>query len=105
MVQDRARVIVGSMNQDPRSRLHNTEAWLVIESSTLAAELAAVFEEGTEPRHAYKVEQRLQEGIDALRWTTEDDGETLTYDVEPLTGPWLRLWRNLLGVLIPEHML
>jgi len=105
MVQDRARVIVGSMNQDPRSRLHNTEAWLVIESPTLATELAAVFEEGTEPGHAYKVEQRLTEGIDALRWTTEDEGKPLTYDVEPLSGPWLRLWRALLGVLIPEHML
>lgn len=105
MVQDRARVIVGSMNQDPRSRLHNTEAWLVIESPALAAELAAVFEEGTEPRHAYKVEQRLPEGIDALRWTTQDDGKPLTYDVEPLSGPWLRLWRTLLGILIPEHML
>ncbi len=105
MVQDRARVIVGSMNQDPRSQLHNTEAWVVIESPEIATELVAIFEEGTEPRHAYKLEQRDAEGVNAIRWTTQDEGETVHYDVEPLSGPWLRLWRAVLGALIPEHML
>ena len=29
----------------------------------------------------------------------------MRYDREPMSGLWLRLWRGLLGVLIPEHML
>lgn len=27
------------------------------------------------------------------------------YGVEPMTALWLRLWRGILGVLVPEHLL
>lgn len=36
VVQDRTRAIVGSLNQDPRSRIHNTEIWLTVRSTGLA---------------------------------------------------------------------
>jgi phosphatidylserine/phosphatidylglycerophosphate/cardiolipin synthase-like enzyme len=88
-VQDRARAIVGSMNQDPRSRLHNTEAWIVLESPELVEDLAALFEEGTALEHAFKVEAN-NEG-EALAWRTEEDGKSVQYDAEPMTGFWLRL--------------
>ncbi len=105
VVQDRARAIVGSQNQDPRSRLHNTEAWITLESPELAADLAALFEEGTELNHAFKVEQNKAGGTEALVWSTEEGGKAVSYDVEPMSGLWLRLWRGVLGALIPEHLL
>lgn len=105
IVLDRARAIVGSLNQDPRSRLHNTEAWITLESAELAAELAELFEEGADPHHAFKVERADAGGVERLQWTTEEGGKTVRYDVEPMTGLWLRLWRGLLGALVPEHML
>jgi len=105
IVQDRARAIVGSLNQDPRSRLHNTEAWIALESPELAADLAALFEEGTDLRHAFKLEQNKTGDMEALAWKTEEDGKALRYDVEPMSSLWLRLWRGVLGALIPEHQL
>ena len=105
IVQDRARAIVGSLNQDPRSRLHNTEAWITLESPELAADLAALFEEGSDLQQAFKVEQNKTGGMEALTWIAEEGGKTVHYDVEPMSSRWLRLWRGVLGALIPEHLL
>lgn len=105
VVQDRVHAIVGSLNQDPRSRLHNTEAWISLESAELANELAALFEEGTDPHHAFRVGRSEVEGVERLEWRTEQNGMSMYHDVEPMTSTWLRLWRSLLGALIPEHML
>ena len=104
-MKDRELAIVGSQNQDPRSRLHNTEAWITLDSAELAGELAALFEEGADPHHAFKVERNDVDGLDKLAWSTQLDGATVRYDSEPMSALWLRLWRALLGVLIPEHML
>ena len=105
IVQDRRRAIVGSLNQDPRSRLHNTEAWIAVDSGELAADLAALFEAAVNAHHAFKVELDEADGADRLVWSTEEGAEIVRYDVEPVAGPWLRLWRDILGVLVPEHML
>lgn len=105
VVQDRARVIVGSLNQDPRSRLLNTEIFVAVESTELAADLAALFEEGTDLRQAYRVERVDAGGTESLRWVAEENGKLVGYDVEPLSGPWLRLWRDFLGAVIPERLL
>jgi putative cardiolipin synthase len=105
VVQDRSRAIVGSLNQDPRSRLHNTEAWIAIDSPELAGDLAALFDEGSDLHHAFKVAANPVSGPDALEWMTEEGGKSVRYDVEPMTEVWLRLWRNVLGALIPEHLL
>ena len=105
VVQDRRRVMLGSKNQDPRSRLHNTESWLVIDSETLARELTELFDEATALHHVYRVDLDAAGAHSHLRWTTEQDGKLQTLDVEPETDLGLRLWRSLLGVLIPEHLL
>ena len=105
VVQDRVRVIVGSLNQDPRSRLLNTEIWIALESTELAADLVALFEEGTDLRQAYRVERIESGGTESLRWVAEEDGKLVSYDVEPQSGPWLRLWRDFLGAVIPERLL
>jgi cardiolipin synthase C len=105
VVQDRRRAIVGSLNQDPRSRLHNTEAWIAVDSAELAADLAALFEAGADAHHAFKVELDGAGDPDRLVWSTEDGAAIVRHGVEPATGPWLGLWRGILGVLVPEHML
>lgn len=103
IVQDRARVIVGSHNQDPRSRLHNTEASVFVDSIELAADLAALFEESTALEHAYRVE--LSGASEELVWVTEEDEIVVRYSQEPHVRGWIRLWRRVLGTVIPEHML
>lgn len=103
IVQDRARVIVGSFNQDPRSRLHNTEVSVVVNSAELAADLAALFDEGTALEHAYRLERSGPS--DELAWITEEDGAVLRLTQEPRVGGWIRLWRGVLGAVIPEHLL
>jgi putative cardiolipin synthase len=105
VVQDRNRAIVGSLNQDPRSRLHNREIWLTVRSADLAAELGALFDEASDAHHAYKLE--LIDGDDGQRveWHTQERGQTVVHSVEPAAGPWLKLWRAVLGALVPEHLL
>jgi len=105
IVQDRVRAIVGSSNQDPRSRGHNTEAWIVLESAELAADLAQLFEEGADLQDSFKVEMNEMRGAQSLEWATEENGKIVRYDVEPMTGLRLRLWRDIIGATIPEHML
>ena len=105
-IQDRARVVIGSLNQDPRSRLHNTESRLMIESPELADELAAHFEEGTELHHAFRVERTsCAAASSSLAWVSSEHGSLVRHDTEPMTGSWLRLWRSVLRTLIPEHLL
>jgi cardiolipin synthase C len=105
IVQDRVRVIVGSFNQDPRSRLHNTEAWMEIDSPELALDLAALFEEASDLHHAFKVGLRSAAGSGRLEWVTDEGGRRVRHGVEPITQAWLRLWRMVLGAVIPEHQL
>ena len=105
VVQDRERAIVGSANQDPRSRRHNREIWLTVQSKDLAAELAALFDEASDKHHAYKVELATSGDAQWLEWHTEESGRTVVHAVEPAANPWLKLWRAVLGALIPEHLL
>jgi putative cardiolipin synthase len=103
VVQDRERAIVGSLNQDPRSRLYNSESWLNIDSAELAAQLAGLFAEASDPHHAYRV-QLEADGV-RLAWHTEESGQQVVHALEPASSPWLKLWRALLGVLVPDHLL
>lgn len=104
-VQDRSRAIVGSLNQDPRSLLHNTEVWIAIESRELSADLVTLFEEGIDLQHAFRLDTRETEGLEGLTWRSQDDGNVLRYDDEPMSSPWQQIWRDLLGALIPEDLL
>ena len=103
VVQDRTHALVGSLNRDPRSRLHNTEACIAVEGAELAGDLAALFDEASEPHHAFRLELAAS-GRD-VEWTTDEDGRTARYVDEPFAGVWLLLWRSTLGALIPEHQL
>jgi len=106
VIVDRARVLLGSMNLDPRSRLHNTEAWVGIESRELASRLTELFDETTRPDHSFQLLlQQPQEGDESMVWITEEQGREVRHVSEPLAGPWDRFWRDVLSVVVPEHML
>lgn len=106
LVVDRATTFVGSMNFDPRSRLYNTELFVVVDSAQLASRLTALFDEGVEPDHAYRVHLRdPQQDGDALVWIAEEQGVEVRYESEPLAGFWKRFWRGVLSVIVPEHLL
>ena len=98
---DRSRVFVGSFNFDPRSEQLNTELGFVIDSPTMAQEIADAFSTSI-PMRAYKV--RL-DGAGALQWVEQRNGQELVYDQEPHTGFWLRAFVLGLSVLPIEWLL
>lgn len=106
VIIDRSKVLLGSMNLDPRSRMHNTEAWISVESHELASRLAELVDESTEPEHSFQLSlAATPQNTESITWTTEEEGRTVIYESEPMTSGWVRLWRSLLSVLVPEHML
>lgn len=106
LIVDRRTAFVGSMNFDPRSRLHNSELFVGVDSAELASQLAALFDEGVEPDHAFRVLLRdpKQDG-DALVWIAEEQGNEVRYESDPLAGFWKRLWSGVLSIIVPEHLL
>lgn len=56
MVIDRRHVLIGSMNLDPRSWVHNSEMGILIDCPALGAQLAQVIERDLEPENAWHVE-------------------------------------------------
>ncbi len=52
MVTDRERVLIGLMNLDPRSRVHNSEMVILVECPALAQ----VIERDLKPENAWKIE-------------------------------------------------
>lgn len=56
MVVDRQTTVIGSMNLDPRSWVHNSEMVLVIESAPLATQLAERIDRDLRPENAWRIE-------------------------------------------------
>jgi putative cardiolipin synthase len=104
VVIDREHALVGSMNLDPRSRLHNTEVGVLVESRELARSIGGFFEEAVHPERAFRL---IPSADDAARivWIGEDGDAEVRYDGEPLTTFWRRLVTDLLAAVIPEHLL
>jgi len=102
-VFDRRRVVIGSMNLDPRSVYLNTELGLTIESAVLACEIAESFDELVDRDYSYKVELESPSG--RLRWLSNEGGQTIMHDREPLVSLWRRLAARILGWLPIERQL
>ena len=98
---DGKRVFVGSFNFDPRSAHLNTELGFVIDSPTMAREIAAAFDHAI-PEYAYSVHQS-QSGN--LYWLERRGEQVLRTDVEPGTGFWQRAGVWVLSVLPIERFL
>ena len=79
---DRKRVVMGSLNLDPRAMELNTENLLVIHSEPLARQLEALINSLLEPGNAWKVT-----GPKHLRWTS---GEEIRKRVPARSG-WQRI--------------
>ena len=103
LVIDRRRLVIGSMNLDPRSTHTNTEMGLVIDSPLLARQLAGVFlRAGASGGHAL----RLVGDPPRIEWVAEDgQGRETTHRSEPHSSFWqsLRLW--LLRPWVSEELL
>jgi cardiolipin synthase C len=112
-IVDRELVFVGSFNFDSRSRTLNTEGGIGVQSPEIAAQAARIFEAHTSPDRSYRVtfETESPEGKGSapedirLIWVTEENGQIVRYDTEPMTNFWERIGVEILSWFVPEEML
>jgi putative cardiolipin synthase len=102
-VFDRCRVVIGSLNLDPRSIYLNTETVLVIDSAPLAGDIARSFDELADPGFSYRVEFDRMRG--RLQWSTEENGRKVSYRHDPHASFWRRLAVRILRLLPIESQL
>lgn len=100
-VFDRTGLFVGSMNLDQRSVRLNTEMGLLIDSGSLADEVAMRFNRLTQPENAYEVslKDEAAPGDTALVWKTQEHGVPIVYRSEPARSPWQKLKVHVLSWL------
>ncbi|MGD8697553.1 MAG: phospholipase D-like domain-containing protein, partial [Gammaproteobacteria bacterium] len=94
-IVDREKLFIGTFNWDPRSKDLNTEMGIILESPRFAGALADVVDAGI-PERAYTVTLDDQ---DRLRWTTQVDGQEVTFTKEPETTWWQRFKVGLYRML------
>ncbi len=103
-VIDEQRVLIGSMNFDPRSDRLNSEVGVLVHSPAIAGEIAGMYE-----AICNDAAWRLSLDTDgSLRWTgpPNDDGSPPQVATdEPGASPWLRWALRLLAPLAPDEML
>lgn len=100
-VFDRARIFIGSMNFDQRSKRLNTEIGLIIDSPDLAGQILTRFDAMTRPENAYVLS--LTDARDgkgrSIVWDTVEQGKPVRYSSEPARSSWQRLELRLLELL------
>ena len=104
-VLDRKQVFIGSLNLDPRSFYENSEIGLVIDSSEIAQGMAEEFDAEID-LHSFTLELKKDEdGYEELLWHGYENGDPVTFDVEPYTGFWRRFGVGFMGLLPIESQL
>ena len=104
-VLDREKIFIGSLNLDPRSFYENTEIGLVLDSQEVAGIMATSLVAG-EGRYAFRLELRTDEdGYEQILWHGYENGEPVTFDVDPYTSFWQRLGVNIMSWLPIESQL
>ncbi|WP_347985882.1 phospholipase D family protein [Methylomonas sp. AM2-LC] len=100
-VFDRKRLFIGSMNFDQRSKHLNTEIGLIIDSPTLAQQVAERFQSMVQPANAYRlaIQPNPEGGEPSLVWHTQEKGKAIVYDTEPARSDWQSLKVNVLSLL------
>lgn len=100
-VFDRKRVFIGSMNFDQRSMHLNTEIGLVIDSPTLAQQVATRFEAMVQSVNSYALALRPSNtgSSSTLVWRSKEWGEAVEYETEPARSDWQRTKVNILSIL------
>lgn len=101
-VFDRAQVMIGSFNLDPRSRVLNTEMAVFVESADVAGKVARFIDSGMSLANSFRLE-RDKDG-DTI-WIAEDNGHEVRYCAPPVSSVWRRLQSYMLGLLPIEGLL
>lgn len=99
-IVDQKKLVVGSMNLDPRSKELNTELGIVVESPELARDLSEKIKKNV-PSDAYRVSLRG----DDLSWEKVTKEKRVEYSKEPDTTWWKRFKANLSSIFFPESLL
>ncbi|APW44454.1 phospholipase D-like domain-containing protein [Rhodoferax saidenbachensis] len=100
VVMDDALLVVGSMNLDLRSQLHNSEVAIVIRNRTISAEATRLIEP-TLAKDAYRVELRDQQ----LRWRAPPGAAFPDAVSEPDASLGLQFITTLIAPFAPDEML
>ena len=89
IVFDRHHAWIGSFNLDPRSVELNTEVAVIVDSASLAAELAQRLEHDMSPERSWEVHLRRDPGAQRahLEWHGIHEGESIVVRHEPDTSP------------------
>ena len=90
LVIDRKLAWIGSFNLDPRSSRLNTEMAVLLESESLAADLASRMERDFAPDRSWRV--MMRPGSRELRWLGEKAGAPHEVHREPDASLWWRAW-------------
>ncbi|EJL77025.1 phosphatidylserine/phosphatidylglycerophosphate/cardiolipin synthase [Variovorax sp. CF313] len=102
-VIDRNIVFLGSMNFDPRSKLHNTEVGIFIFSPQIAQQVTSLIGfirlDG-----AYQLQLGLTGAVEWVSPASGDGADTILHQ-EPETDFWSRWKIDLLAPLVPEDLL
>ncbi len=105
IVFDRKKVLVGSLNLDPRSLAINTEVALLCHSPGLSASVARFMDAGVRPENAYRVRLADSDMGGGLLWTLDFGTRRRVYRHDPRAGIWKRLGAALIGMLPFEEQL
>jgi cardiolipin synthase C len=93
---DGDRVLIGSMNLDPRSAAINSEMAVIVDSKGLAADVAALIRRDMQPVNSWRVELDTQ---GALRWVNSD--KTVTQ--QPARNVWQRV-EDIIFMAFPRDL-
>jgi len=93
---DGDRVMIGSMNLDPRSAAINSEMAVIVESKGLAADVAALIRRDMQPVNSWRVELDAQ---GALRWVNSDR----TVSQQPARNVWQRI-EDIIFMAFPRDL-
>lgn len=104
-VIDRKKVFIGSLNLDPRSFYENTEIGLILSSPEVAGTMADILTEDID-HHAFRLELHTDEdGYEEILWHGSENGNPVTFDVDPYTSFWRRLGVSIMSLLPIESQL
>ena len=104
-VLDREKVFIGSLNLDPRSFYENSEIGVVVESTEMAAGMAEKFDQGIE-KASFRLELVTdEEDNEYILWHGYEDGEEVTFEVDPYTSIWRRMGVGFMRIMPIESQL
>jgi putative cardiolipin synthase len=104
-VLDREKVFIGSLNLDPRSFYENSEIGVIIESSEMAAAMAEKFDQNID-KDTFRLELVTdEEDNEYILWHGHEDGEKVTFEVDPYTSIWRRMGVGFMRILPIESQL